>query len=401
MKSLVRIVLAVVWVVGFVPRAASATQADTQSVPIEEEIKKLTAEHERLVAALEQTAKSVHEISAVFGKYSQDSRLVPDENSAQKSSEAERALNEVTMKHPYALLLHFMHPKSRKDSERPNAKDWEISIQEGVRAFRKSPPSECFDTKQNIYRDTKTCRERLSQSCGPSLGSEGGQLYVEELTSEIELNKVPIANYTEYYTQSGLTGLAEARPPVRELSEYKFNYCRIASRAGARVAPTHVLKKVDTSPAWMQPVRFVLRDFETIKSNCLNAWPTYEQQARAMDLATDKRLKYPMKLWLEWMNLRIQNCEKSIWNICQSVYFAKDKAILAYATAGCETREVTAGDVQKDLEEFERLEITEAIRLKHTYLLDIINACQLAYEKGMSWKYEAPTVEKSCIRKKK
>jgi len=91
-----------------------------------------------------------------------------------------------------------------------------------------------------------------------------------------------------------------------------------------------------------------------------------------------------------------KNCKQVVVKYCSSTYLLKNNIILVYPKINCENREVTKQDILRDIKRMKRLGSTEAEVLKHSVLLDIIDTCTGASNKGYEWDYKKPVLEDDC-----
>lgn len=101
-----------------------------------------------------------------------------------------------------------------------------------------------------------------------------------------------------------------------------------------------------------------------------------------------------------YMNRKVldisRQCNTGLAGVCEDVFFVKEKAILSYPTVMCKLREVTSGDLEKDIENMKEGGMEEATRLKHSELLDRVTFCQEANDYGYSWYFRKPLIRKDC-----
>jgi hypothetical protein len=90
------------------------------------------------------------------------------------------------------------------------------------------------------------------------------------------------------------------------------------------------------------------------------------------------------------------NCGIAAAKKCKNAYIVRKEVILSYPTAGCQIRDVTKKDVENDIKYLE----TNADKLNQSTLLDRIDFCQAASDKGYSWWYQKPALDNSCVENK-
>ena len=95
--------------------------------------------------------------------------------------------------------------------------------------------------------------------------------------------------------------------------------------------------------------------------------------------------------WRRRGETKRRGCQGYFARRCQHVYFVKDVPVVSYVTVDCRPRDVTSGDVESDAKTLD----TEADRLGHLLLKDLLQVCQSASEEGYIWAYSRPPL-KGC-----
>ena len=98
-----------------------------------------------------------------------------------------------------------------------------------------------------------------------------------------------------------------------------------------------------------------------------------------------------MKIWESDVQKRVNGCREAVKATCNHTYELSGEIVLAYLTKSCDVREVTAQDIDEDLERFALAGLTHADRLKHAQLKETITVCKEAAKASYAWRYFEPS----------
>lgn len=119
-------------------------------------------------------------------------------------------------------------------------------------------------------------------------------------------------------------------------------------------------------------------------------------------IETSKRISdYDKKNTLKRVKAGIQICTAYVKERCENVrHVDETDLIYSYQTKGCELREVTTDDVEKDIEKFKSYGSTDADLKSHGSITNILKFCKIAKDKDYRWTYQVPKIDKSeCLKK--
>jgi len=266
--------------------------------------------------------------------------------------------------------------------------------------YKETLPSGCFLPERVEFLPSKGCVDRVGDLC-QSLNSDGkGQLSVVTVESDLttpshpvdtpeEWNQVTSTNREHGDSSGEIYGVA--RDLIQTWVADTFYFCSAASASGQRFEA-----KVPSGPIPDPPAaRFAVVDsLEAVKRECFDI-DVMNVQANHLLLKIQFDGYYMAKAWEPAIMLRARRCQEAVQGFCQNAYLVKGEMILGYVTKGCEIREVTAEDVDNDIQRFTAIGMTRADRLNHGELRDQIDTCKTANEKGFDWSYQPPSL-KDC-----
>lgn len=309
-------------------------------------------------------------LSTLAAKHSKDA--VKAEAFSRKSN---AIVDEIMNKYGQAILAaNFIYDF---DIDKANKRQLEEVLAKTRGAYQTS--MDCF--KDGSPSTGKVC-QKFSNACD-TYGYRDGKMYTLVLTEELEKSEIDVT---------------QEDPAIKENPVYEafikgiYQFCRVRG-----IGTPYEAKKPRRNNAFIIPNYYgetILPYDVTFKQQCLEAAPTEERQQKFRQLSAE----YPAALsdaidrYRSWK----QNCRTAASLLCSNTYVVKDQVILSYATLGCEVREVTKEDVERDMEVFS----TNAEKLNHSTLLDDIQACQEAHNAGFSWLYVKPTLAKTCTERK-
>jgi hypothetical protein len=237
---------------------------------------------------------------------------------------------------------------------------------------------------------TQSCRERIESRCS-SVRLRKGSLSRLVVTSGFELQETGVANSDEFRDHM------EGEQSV--VGDLDFALCYWAAGAGLDLEQASI--KLPEQPEWVDNAYEALSE-ENFAATMLKICKAESQESieafRRLE-RLEKQLpaksfeRSTVRHWRQMGKPDGERCRRGFAYRCSSVYFVRGTPVLSYVTAGCRVRDVTSGDVDADAEKMD----TEASRLRHSQLKDLIDFCDSARGEGFSWPYVRPTL-KHCVR---
>lgn len=257
----------------------------------------------------------------------------------------------------------------------------------------KTTSQECIKSDKGAIRPTPECK-RLAESCKDTFGSADGDLYLEEATDEPAIERKPVTDAQELAVLLKLDKQYPSESAARWYLERKYYFCKAIALMGMTFTPKAVARTPDLDPEWAKPA--LLLDAESYLKQCKDT-ELEKHQKLLEDILESRPKAYPFSFWLQTVKSSIESCRDHAASICQHVGLIRGTMFVSYPTVECKVRRVTRTDIQNDLERFKLNGMTEADRLDHATLLDVLDACADAHEKGYLWVFgEASVDEAHC-----
>lgn len=282
---------------------------------------------------------------------------------------------------------------SKKDNYVTNEGELTKIVEKGIQKIQATSPESCFDFSLKKYKGGAACESYRQDTCRAFSygGSSDLGLYVQEVDFDIKITKFPL----ERFDDANAPRLASFVNSL--VAEDGFHFCKTLSLAGIEFKPASFANVSIEIPEVIKPTFFPPISPEELKK-CIEELPKKDWLVRLETTIDEVGGKYPLNLWKELFLERKAECEKGANYVCQNVSEVKGVAILSYLTVGCEVRDVTLNDIKRDIKNWTYSK-TEAERLLHSELGDIIEVCQFASANGYSWKYKPVLVPKNCHKK--
>jgi hypothetical protein len=138
-----------------------------------------------------------------------------------------------------------------------------------------------------------------------------------------------------------------------------------------------------------------LYDGSEFNKYCINDnWIT--EHNSSIDKLKERYPDFSSKLYSYDVDLIKTRCQTQLDIRCRNTYIVKSEVILSYPTIGCTVRDVTKTDVENDAKYMN----TNAEKLNHLTMTDIIDYCQMASDNGYSWWYQKPPLGDNCASNK-
>lgn len=299
------------------------------------------------------------------------------------------------------------------------------SVQKAINLCRSTAPSRCFDEKSRTVVASERCM-RAFVPCSTYRAS-GGALFKETLEADLTVSRVEVRSVSDMASEpvdeKQFLNESKESPhaphfvpdpgfvsePVDEkqfLNESKespllveffashIGMCRLRAIAGQEFAPRDFYRVVERVPDWQYPR--AIYQVEELPQYCGLEAPIAKVLPRVDELRREYPDSFEISSWHKALQQQGVKCREAAQTFCQQAFVLKDTLVLAYPTLGCEIRRVTSGDLRSDLEQWEAAGISEADRLAHSTMLDLLTACASVYRAGVTWTYVPPNVPKGC-----
>lgn len=294
-------------------------------------------------------------------------------------------------KFPAASLLYAFN-----DSVGSSVPGIENAIAGAIKTIGDSA-QKCFPNGSKFNSANMACKRQLAQcNTHTTWGAKLGIMYIPVLDQNLDSENKIINEFKDVWPSTAPSA-DMADKSFMNLFERKFVFCKLASLVGQDFEPKSAIPP-DPPPAWAE---FIPDDDNASKpmayeqKYCVDAKPSAAILAKLALYSND-----PFDEWRFIVSANLKQCNVLIGIFCRDSYVVKDKVILTYPTVGCEIREVTREDVEKDLDNWRNDGITEADILNHSTLLDTIDLCQAASNAGYVWDYKKPSLGKDCHKQK-
>lgn len=345
--------------------------------------------HQEIIVGLEYTKKNVDAVFSLIQEINKVGELrAKNINKSEYKWYDERYKeleNSLLEKYGIAIIALAIHPKNFA-IEGESAKKIEEILNETISNFKDT--LDCFG-QESSYLKLKAC-ENFKQMCG-NYGSDNGNMYYYELTKELTLKKVDVSeNDADLYYKEDDLNYKGANTVLKD----KYQFCRLLSLTSSPFSPASIRKEEDgmdflfIKDFWGT----VLPEPSIFQKTCFDAKPSEQRVKRLIELKSQFPDYWTIKRYhddyMQWWPA----CREAATDLCKNTYAIKGQIILAYPTVACKNREVTREDVENDI----RLMGSNADKLKHSMLLDEIDACQKAHDSGLFWRYEEPTLSNNC-----
>ncbi len=231
-----------------------------------------------------------------------------------------------------------------------------------------------------------SCR-RLLGTCPLTIGWDAEGLFRYDVVIHYELQKIRVTTPMQVFDEEKGTGVSEeAKRILSQTLTFTFETCLVRTLLTPSSEPEAVKLRWNHTDG----LSWKLDRFRVVCSVEPNKQP---DRIRLKELASQfpddeeiaRELSYSEKL----------ACEGAAEAHCQHVFKIRDTWAIAYVTAGCTVRRVTAKDLQDDVAQFGRL-ATEVQKQEHLVLADQIEACQAARAVGVDWKLDEPDLGSEC-----
>jgi hypothetical protein len=258
-------------------------------------------------------------------------------------------------------------------------------LSEALQSTKERDIEHCFDAEKHSFSDSPPCRERLSRACITLGTSHVGALMAGVIDENLAAREVPYVSEEHLKEEfEGSVVYVGGEP----------SFCRLASLAGVSFKPRYpaVTPLHPRGAGFPFPVAVL----ESLRDECFDV--DIEATRKALQKLDDRfpiwaEIGTDRKIWLENLDARERICPKVVREFCQNTYVLSGQVILAYRTKDCEVREVTAEDVDADVKKMAELGFTRAEQLNHAQLKETISGCQVAQDRGFTWRYVTPSTE--------
>ena len=274
-----------------------------------------------------------------------------------------------------------------EDADVPQARKEIKTAMSGL--LEREDPSACLGPDAPTKRSSRACDEYLKTVCG-TVGLKGRSLSRVAVTDDYDIVEKRITTAEEFAQED-----ERLNPPL--IAKLNHAVCSWAVAAGVQLEQEHI--KLPDEPKWVSESYYDLTKNEP--ENKMVAFCKSDAQASFIDLARMESLarrlpktSYARARVTHWRQIgesRLHNCQVYFAARCKNVYFVKDTPVLSYLTVQCRPRDVTTADVEADAKAMD----TEAQRLGHLLMRDLLQLCQSGSEEGFAWKYVEPTT-KGC-----
>lgn len=261
--------------------------------------------------------------------------------------------------------------------------------------FKNELPSKCFNLETKVFRrDLPHCLEKIKQCSEVGFGGMENNIYVEKIDLDGDWSRKEFQSFSDYSVAIQRSADREANP-LYAVAKMDFLFCQLAAKSGEKYIPERISLFPNEDPAWASESGRAY-DVESLKKSCLGQ-ALSEERLKFLKLMAKSRNPFPLKIWLDRVDEQKKNCPVSVMRVCRRVNHIKGIATLAYSTANCKIRKVTASDVEADIRRSVQLDYwTDAERLEHSELLDELMVCDEAHKRGFEWIYVPPSVRKNC-----
>lgn len=250
--------------------------------------------------------------------------------------------------------------------------------------------NKCLPSGQVNVKD-KRCLEELITFCGAKFDSLEKKLtYVKFLDENLDVKQINVNSFESYSEAIDEIPGSKEKLPASAVMSFKIIYyypCLAASESGIdyRFKGAYYFKDYKT-PEWIHDFSFYpaapIRD--NIHKKCLGA-PSAEIFDKFVRLVEQEKAGSTDPKTLKKAKV---DCNKLSTTYCSDIYFEKGTGVLSYETKGCEVRNVTVSDIEKDVENWKNSGMTEADILNHEDLKYRIQTCQKMNEYGFYSGYQ-------------
>lgn len=318
-----------------------------------------------------------------------------------------------------ASVLKARHPSSTVDW-RPTKLTEEILNQyPALRAGGPTHPSfDDFEAKTiqakageslKAYERRRTCFLALTESqgtkvpescltdvmgCYRHVGWDSGGLFHYEIHEGYRKTKVRIAAPGDLFHPSpGIFDGSSARYSrfIMAVNSVGFASCRIASILEEPLEPE------EPELRWSDGVLDEYSDDE-IRRECGHSPDPAEAERLSALIDEFPKCDLLRTVAVNRATLKPEACRKVAQRRCAAVSEVRGTWVLAYVTAGCRVRSVTADDVRADVRRW-GVAATEADRQEHLLFADTIELCRAISAAGYSWLPDPPRVPSDCARR--
>lgn len=344
--------------------------------------------HQEIIAGLELAKKNVDEIFRLFQEMGKTGALRAknlNKPEYKKHDERYQSLENLLLeKYGIAIIALGIHTQNF-NIEKESSKKIEQVLNDIILKYKNTLG--CFG--QKTYMGSQAC-ENFKKVCG-NYGSDNEDMYYYELTKELELRKIDVSdNDPELYEKNEKLNLSGVNTVLRDT----YQFCRLLSQTASPFPPISI-RKEEAGMDFYFIKNFwgtVWPDPATFREICFDAKPSQERVNRLTELKSQFPNHWTIERYygdyIKWWPA----CREAAAELCKHTYIIKGQIILTYPTVACKNREVTREDIENDL----RMIDSNAEKLKHSTLLDEIDACQKAHDSGLFWRYEEPVPSDNC-----
>jgi hypothetical protein len=271
-------------------------------------------------------------------------------------------------------------------------------LRRALRRWDSYVPNACLgDAGSSAPSPNSVGCQHLRNMCteyGYSSDGSGG-LVMHSLESALSVKDFPLSKFDDELNVPGhVLYPSTGTPAGMEWRRTIFDGCSILSQSGNTFTSGNFIAYPDVSnfPKWAN--QFVIAYTpELFQEECIDGVATGDQEASLNALAEKyPGNKWPISYWQDGVKGRKKACNDQVQNLCANTYSIKGTRILQYVTVQCKMREVTAVDVENDVQYMP----TQADKLEHSQLKDKIEVCDAAEKAGYSIVFVPTVVRNDC-----
>lgn len=257
----------------------------------------------------------------------------------------------------------------------------------------------CFSPQSENLSESSQCQNLLEHTCNNSyFGFEGSKGYYLSLNTNLKIIKT---NFDKVEELLNINDIPNLKYFTTQSSLLNLQLCKTAASQGRPHAPGAFLE-IDLNQRWLDILATknpIERD--QILSHCVEALPSQEEIDQLKALPSQFKKFNPIDSLNSIYTDRRSSCKLGIELLCSGVNFIKNTAIMSYVSQSCEIRDVTSEDVNTDIQLWKQTGSTQASLLRHSEIVDDIQACTILKDAGYLWDYVRPVADANFCKKEK
>jgi hypothetical protein len=252
------------------------------------------------------------------------------------------------------------------------------------KTFRSSRSLELFNAKcSKDQKFDESCLKNWISSCANLYTSKDKKLGIEFVDEKFGLQKeyFNAPNKLFEYFVEGDKGTT-----FHDGYAGKINACWYISSLGYNFDQTDLDFKKNSLPDWVDELTYDERiGVDYFESTCPSKPNEIKHNIKTLE--KEKRSTSISKDLLDHVKKGISACEKWTDKVCTYVSkVGQNDVAFNYVTAGCEKRQVTLTDIEKDIEKFKEYGETDAAIKQHESISEFLKICKVANDKEFTWK---------------